>query len=388
MARLLLSTNTAWNLVNFRSAVITTLKVSGHDVICAAPHDDFVPKVEALGVPFIELPMDSQGTSPVRDFGLFMRYRRIMREQGVDAYLSWTPKPNIYGGLAARSLGIAAIPNISGLGVAFSRGRWLRSIVTTLYRHAIANAACVFFQNGENRATFEGLGLLRDVRTDLLTGSGVDLERFDAGRFPQPDAPVPVFLMVCRLLWDKGVGEFVEAARMMKKAGVTCEFRLVGMLDVENPSAVPRSAVDAWVDEGVIRYMGATNDVRGPMAEADCVVLPSYYPEGTPRTLLEAAAMGRPIITSDMPGCRNAVIDGKTGYVCQAKSADALMEAMRRVLRLTPGERQAMGTAARELATSRFDEKLVAARYAEEVERALAFVPQRRVTGANTGDLK
>ena len=385
MARLLLSTNTAWNLINFRSAVITALKAAGHDIVCAAPHDDFVPKVEALGVSFIDFPMDSQGTSPVKDFGLFLRYRRIMREQGIDAYLSWTPKPNIYGGLAARSLGISAIPNISGLGVAFSRGRWLRSIVTTLYRHALANAACVFFQNEENRTTFDSLGLLRGVHTDLLPGSGVDLERFDAGHFPQPDASVPVFLMVCRLLWDKGVAEFVEAARMMKKAGVPSEFRLVGMLDVENPSAVPRSAVDAWVDEGVIRYMGATDDVRGPMAEADCVVLPSYYPEGTPRTLLEAAAMGRPIITSDMPGCRNAVIDGKTGYVCQARSADALMAAMQRVLRLTPVERQAMGAAARELAISRFDVKIVAARYVEEAERALARSPRCGDIGSKAG---
>jgi len=385
VARLLLSTNTAWNLINFRSAVITTLQAAGHDLVCAAPHDDFVPKVEALGVSVIDLPMDSQGTSPVKDFGLFMRYRRIMQEQRIDAYLSWTPKPNIYGGLAARSLGISALPNISGLGVAFSRGRWLRSIVTTLYRHALADAACVFFQNEENRTTFERLGLLRGVRTDLLPGSGVDLERFDAGHFPQPDAQAPVFLMVCRLLWDKGVGEFVEAARMMKKAGVPSEFRLVGMLDVENPSAVPRSAVDAWGEEGVIRYMGATDDVRGPMAEADCVVLPSYYPEGTPRTLLEAAAMGRPIITSDMPGCRNAVVDGKTGYVCQARSADALLAAMQRVLRLTPAERQAMGSAARELAISRFDVKIVAARYVEEADRALARSPRCEDIGANAG---
>ena len=272
MARLLLSTNTAWNLVNFRSAVITALKTAGHDIVCAAPHDDFVPKVEALGVSFIDLPMDSQGTSPVKDFGLFMRYRRIMREQDIDAYLSWTPKPNIYGGLAARSLGISAIPNISGLGVAFSRSRWLRSVVTTLYRHALADAECVFFQNEENRTTFESLGLLRGVHTDLLPGSGVDLERFDAGHFPQPDAPVPVFLMVCRLLWDKGVGEFVEAARIMKKTGVPSEFRLVGMLDVENPSAVPRSAVDAWVDEGRVVRVGperATRDQAGGPPEEE-----------------------------------------------------------------------------------------------------------------------
>jgi glycosyltransferase involved in cell wall biosynthesis len=362
-----ISINTSWNIVNFRSSLVRALIAEGLEVVALAPRDPFSPRIEALGCRYIELPMDNKGTSFARDFGLMMRYRRLLRELRPVVYLGYTIKPNVYGTLAARSLGIPTINNISGLGTAFIRENWLTRVVHLLYRVALAGSYKVFFQNADDRALFVDRGLVATERTDVLPGSGIDLDWFVPRERTTPrDEKAPLFLMIARLLWDKGVREYVDAARIVRAKFPDARFQLVGPLDVENRTAVHRASVEAWVSEGVIDYLGPLDDVRPVIADADCVVLPSYR-EGAPRTLIEAQAMGRPVITTDVPGCRDVIEAGVTGLMCRVKDAADLAGAMETLAEMSREARGTMGVAARRLMVERFDEKIVIRAYLDAV---------------------
>lgn len=344
--KIVATVNAAWNLVNFRMGVLRALVDRGDEMIAVAP-EDAVSRVALAdaGIRLIALPMDSAGVSPARDLELLAGFRRVLARERPAVMLGYTIKPNVYGSLAARSLGIPTLNNISGLGTGFMRKGVLNRVVRGLYRVGLAGAHTVFFQNGDDRAQFETLGLVRPDQEVLLPGSGIDLDRFAAAPPGDPARPLR-FLLVARMLWDKGVGEYVEAARMVRREHPDVRFGLLGGLGAENRTAIPAATVEAWVREGVVDYHPAVADVRGPMADADIIVLPSYR-EGTSRVLLEASALGRPMITTDVPGCRDVVEDGVGGLLAQVKDAGSLADAMRRMIALTPAERHAMGRAAR-----------------------------------------
>jgi len=362
LRRIVLSVNSAWNVANFRAGLVRGLQDAGYRVVVLAPEDRHSQRVRALGCDLIDMPMDAKGVNPLKDLRLIWRYWRRLRRLRPAAYLGFTIKPNVYGSLAAMALGVPVINNIAGLGTTFLRQGWLNQVAKTLYRLALRRSSCVFFQNGDDRSLFEEAGMVSRERTRLLPGSGVDLARFAPGPVQVTAPRPPVFLMSARLLWDKGVLEFIEAVRILKRRGIDCEARLLGFMDVANPSAVPREAVEAWQLEGVVSYLGETDDVRPMLAEATAAVLPSYR-EGTPRSLLEAAAMGKPVITTDAPGCRDVVRDGVNGYLVPVRDAQALAEAMARFAALTPEARAAMGRASRELVETRFDERIVIQAY-------------------------
>jgi glycosyltransferase involved in cell wall biosynthesis len=364
-ARVMISVNAAWNLWNFRSSLIRAMIDAGYEVLAVAPSDEYAERLESLGCRFIHLSMDNKGTHPIRDATLFLRYCQIMYSQRPDVYLGFTVKPNVYGSLAAHLLGVQVINNIAGLGVAFNHGGWLNRLVRWLYKVALWRSRRVFFQNAEDLDIFVSDGLVAKSVCDRLPGSGVDLSRFAVS--PLPSGPKVRFLLVARMLWEKGVGEFVEAARRLKSKGVHAEFCLLGFVDVQNPAAISRSQMDAWVAEGVIRYLGVSDDVPQIIRDADCVVLPSYYREGTPRSLLEAAAMGRPIITSDSVGCRDVVDHGVNGYLCRPRDAEDLADKLTRIVNMTAMERTAMGLRGREKMAGQFDERLVLAKYLSEL---------------------
>ena len=342
---------------------------NGHEVIAVAPVDEHSVRLAELGCRYVPMPMDNQGTHPGRDLILLWRFLRLMRRERPDVYLGYTVKPNVYGSLAAHLLRIPVINNISGLGAVFIRDGWLLRVVRWMYRTALMRSAKVFFQNDDDRQLFISGGLLRAEMTDLLPGSGIDLNRFT----PSPktvglgDESKFRFLLIARMLRDKGVGEYVEAARLLRQRWPLAEFCLLGFVDVQNPTAISHIEMDAWVAEGVVNYLGVSEDVRAEIAAADCIVLPSYR-EGTPRTLLEAAAMGRPIITTDAVGCREVVDDGVNGYLCKVRDAGDLAEKMELMLSLPPEQRSKMGQRGRAKMVTKFDEQIVIKKYLAAIE--------------------
>jgi glycosyltransferase involved in cell wall biosynthesis len=375
VARILFAVNSAWNLVNFRSGLIQALAGDGHEVLACAPPDAWVPRLTELGCRFIPMPMDAQGTHPLRDAALCWRLLTVMRREQPDVVLGYTIKPNVYASLAARwAGGVKVVNNIAGLGATFIQPTWVTPVVKRLYRLALNRSSTVFFQNEDDRELFVDQGLVARGNTQLLPGSGVDLQRY-APADPRAADGRFRFLMVSRLLWDKGVGELVEAARRLRLRHPEVQVQLLGFLDVQNPSAIQRRDVQAWESEGVIQYLGASDDPRPYIAHSDCVVLPSYR-EGTPRSLLEAAAMGKPLITTDVPGCRTVVEDGNNGFLCPARDATALADQMSRMVMLNAAERDAMGCQGRQKMEREFDERLVIGHYRRAIAKALQ--PDRR----------
>jgi glycosyltransferase involved in cell wall biosynthesis len=328
----------------------------------AAPADKFVGELQRAGARFVDLPMDHQGANPALDAMLFMRFLGLLWKERPDAFLGYTIKPNVYGGIAARVLRIPAINNVAGLGTLFIKDSWQTRVAEVLYRVGLSRARRVFFQNPDDPALFLKRGLIDARSIELLPGSGIDTEYFRPlpGQLPS-DRPF-TFLLSARLVWDKGIGEFIQAARILRAEGVAAEFQLLGFLGVPNRTAVPSADVEAWEREGLIRYLGEAHDVRPHIAAADCVVLPSYR-EGMPRSLLEAASMGKPVITSDAVGCRSAIEDRVTGFMCRVRDAEDLAAKMREMVDLEPDERKSLGEAGRRKMIGEFDERIVVDKY-------------------------
>lgn len=357
----LITVNATWNIWNFRRSLVASLIHEGHRVTVLAPPDARVADLEAAGCRVLPLKMDVRGLNPMADVALLRRFRAIFRRERPDVVLGFTIKNNIFGAMAARSAGVPFVPNVTGLGTAFLSGGMLQRVAEMLYRQAFRKVAVVFFQNDEDRTLFLRRGLVRAGQARLLPGSGIDLAHFAAAPM-RADAEAPIFLMVARLLRDKGVLEFVEAARHIKAHSPQARFQLLGPAEAENRTAIRMAEVEGWVAEGVVEYLGTEEDVRPFLRAASCVVLPSYR-EGAPRTLIEASAMARPVIATDVPGCRAVVEADVTGFFCLPRDAESLAMAMRRFLDLEPEARAAMGAAARRKMEAEYDEALVLAAY-------------------------
>jgi glycosyltransferase involved in cell wall biosynthesis len=374
MPKLLLSVNSAWNVANFRAGLVRALQAGGWEVTVAAPADDHVDRVRALGCRYVGLPMDSGGTHPWRDLRLYQSYRELMQRERPAAFLGFTIKPNVYGSLAAHRLGIPVINNVAGLGTAFVKKSWLTWVARFLYRMALRDSHRVLFQNEDDRRYFADTGLVDPVRTDRVPGSGIDLEAFAPTPLPPRGPAEPLrFLFVGRLLRDKGVVEFVEAARCMRLHGVAAEFAILGPVGVLNPTAVSKVELDGWVAEGVVEYLGVADDVRPFMRDAHCIVLPSAYREGVPRTLLEAASLGRPLIATDAIGCRDVVEDGVNGFLVRVGDVLDLVSTCERLVALPQQRLHEMGRASRAKVVREFDERFVFGtylRYLEEIQSA------------------
>ena len=373
---ILMTVNAAWNIWNFRRPLVEALIADGHRLTVLAPPDDAVAELERLGCRVRPLEMSVKGLNPLADLTLQRRFGRIFREERPDAVLSYTIKNNIFGARAAASARVPFLPNVTGLGTAFLSGSLLQTVTEHLYRRSFARLPVVFFQNEDDRALFVERRLVRAGQARLLPGSGIDLARFEARPLPAPEAP-PVFLMIARLLRDKGVIEFVEAARRVKARHPAARFQLLGAAGSENRSAIGLETVEAWVAEGVVDYLGTTADVRPAIAAASCVVLPSYR-EGAPRTLIEAAAMARPLIATDVPGCRAVVDREVSGFLCDVRSAESLAAAMERFLALAPGDRAAMGAAGRAKMEREYDQALVVEAYRAALSDIAAGRPGAR----------
>ena len=371
-----IAANAAWNLVNFRSSLIAALIADGYDMVGAAPPDpDAEAGLGAIGCRFRAVPIDSKGVSPWKDLKTLAAFDRLFAVEEPVAFLGYTVKPNVYGSLAAARRGVPTINNVSGLGTAFIMESWLTPVVSRLYRTGLARSRVVFFQNSDDRALFLERRLVRPEQVRLLPGSGMDLDRFaPRSRPPSARDDEVVFLLIARLLRDKGVLEYVEAARALRAHDPRLRFQILGFLDAENRTAIPRSEVDAWVAAGTIEYLGAAPDVRPHIAAADCVVLPSYR-EGTSRVLLEAAAMARPLVATDVPGCREVVDDGVTGLLCKVRDADDLARQMAAIAEAGGHRRGEMGAAGRAKIVREYDERIVIDAYRRALAEVLGAKP-------------
>lgn len=367
--KVMIALNSAWNLLNFRAGLIRALIGNGHTVVLIAPADNNVSALQALGARFVHLPMRSHSTNPFFDLLLLWRFLRVLHCDRPDVLMTFTAKPNIYGSMAAHALGIPVINNIAGLGSAFIKGGSLELVLSILYRLALTRAIRVFFQNPDDYRQFVEMGLVKDAKCKVLPGSGVDLQNFQPMPLPnlqywyeRDDQSTNnrhfVFLLVARLLKDKGLQEFAEAARLLKTTYPLVEFALLGFKDSKNPNAITDEQLASWEAKNLLTYWGSCNDVRDPLARADCVVLPSYR-EGTPRALLEAAAMGRPLVTTDVPGCREVVRHGINGLLCRPRDPQDLADQMRTILQMPKEQLAQMGKSSRHLVEGQFDEKLV-----------------------------
>lgn len=358
--KVVVAANSSWNILNFRTGLIRALTAAGYEPVVIAPYDSSSEaRRRGLDVEWIAVDLERSGLNPFSDLALILKYRKILSRLKPAAFLGFTIKPNIYGSIAAHSLGIPTIANISGLGTAFIRQGPLLAVVSMLYRLALKRAGTVFFQNPDDRALFVDRGLVQQDKAQLLPGSGVDLQQFASVALPQ--GPV-TFLFIGRILGDKGVRELAEAARGLSREHLDIRVQLLGPIDEGNRTSIPRTELESWVRDGVIEYLGAADDVRPFIAKATAVVLPSYR-EGLPRSLLEAGAMGRPLIATDVPGCRDVVHDGVNGFLCAVRDPASLEQCMRRFAALTVEERAAMGSQSRRKIETKFNEEVVIGAY-------------------------
>lgn len=357
--KILVLSSLSWSLINFRGALIARMVEAGHDVVACAP--DAEPEVVAalakMGVRFRLTPMARAATNPIHDVRTLFHYCRMIRAERPDVVVAYTQKPIIYGGLANRMLGRARFYAImSGLGYVFSSEadgrRLLRLLVSRLYRLGVRRARCIFVFNSDDRAMMLDNGIVAaDQPVMQVPGSGVDIRHFS--RQPLPDDP-PTFLMMGRLMRDKGVGEYVAAARIVRSFRPDARFLLLTRPESENPTGYTAADLEAWRSEGLIEFVPETRDVRPFIASAHVFVLPSFYREGLPRTILEALAMGRPVVTTDMPGCRDPIEDGVNGLLVPPRDAPALAAAMIHMLD-NPQALAAMARAARQTAVNVYD---------------------------------
>jgi glycosyltransferase involved in cell wall biosynthesis len=378
--RVVLVANTLWSVVIFRPGLLRTLVGMGIDVVVVAPPDDTLPRARELNVTLVPLELSAKSTNPIHDIALVRTLAKLYRELRPDIVFHYTIKPNIYGSMAARIVGVPCVAVTTGLGYAFVNTNLVARVAKWLYRFAFRFPREVWFLNEDDRRDFVERRLVDPAKTRVLPGEGIDIAHFA----PRPDGQQPDdkirFLLIARMLWDKGVGEYVEAARIVRRRYPRAVFQLLGATGVANPSAIDAQQMQAWVDEGVVEYLGTTQDVRDIIARADCLVLPSYR-EGVPRTLLEGAAMGKPLVATDAVGCREVIVDGETGFLCEVRNASDLAAKLLSVIELGPQGRAAMGARGREMVEQRYDERIVIERYLDAMRRFGVLVPDaQRVT--------
>lgn len=357
--------NKSWNIFNFRQGLIRALQDQGHQIIAIAPRDEYVARLEEMGCVCVHLPVTDTGSNPLVELWAIFKFYLILRKYQVDVLLNYTIKCNLYGSLAASWKRIPVICNISGLGTAFLANSFSSRVARWLSRSILHRANHLFFQNMQDQEEFLYSTGLSKMSHSLLPGSGVDLSKFSATSFSSPNTFQ--FLVLARLIVEKGIVEFAQAAAIVKDSFPEAKFLIVGGLDVNHARAIDPAALKKWIDNGWVEYLSHRDDIAELINQSEVVVLPSYR-EGTPRSLLEGAACGRPLITTDVPGCREVVRDGENGYLCEVKSAASLASKCMAYLKLALEKKLAMGKASRRLVEEKFDEDRVIQAYVDKIQ--------------------
>lgn len=357
--------NTSWNIFNFRVGLLKALQKEGYKIVCIAPLDKYSKKLQQLGFEYYDIKINNKGINPIEDIKLIKNYYNLYKKINPDVILQYTIKPNIYGSIAARLLFKKVISNISGLGTVFLNDKVSSKIARWLYKVSLVKNT-VFFQNSEDRDIFVNNKLVKKEQTDLLPGSGINIEVYrPSENFVENENLT--FMMIARLVKDKGIVEYIEAIKIIKEKYENVEFKLLGSLYPGNPTAVSNDELDSWIDQGLINYLGHSDDVKSEILKVDCIILPSYR-EGLSRVLLEAAALAKPIITTNVPGCKDVVDDGVNGLLCKVKSADNLASKIEIMILLPKEELVSMGQKGREKIVNEFEEKIVVNKYLETIK--------------------
>lgn len=377
--KILIVGNIGWYLYNFRSGLGKILKENGFDVVFAAKDDGYGHLVRKDNIKFIPLGVDRKGVNPFRDFFLFWELFRLYKREKPFMVVHYTIKPNIYGSMACRVLGVPSIAVVTGLGYVFIKRKGvIPAIAKMLYRITLNTSHKVVFLTDEDLRIFIRLKLIKENKGMVLPDP-VDSERFapeECEANNTREKGKKIFLLMARMLWDKGIGEFVKAAQLLKDKYPRSEFWLLGPIDQGNPSFIPMNTINNWQSVGNIRYHGMADDVRSFISNSDVVVLPSYR-EGTPRALLEAMAMARPVIATKTVGCKNLVEDGINGFLVPKRDAGSLAEIMSKMIEMTEDELAVMGKEGRMRVLRDFDEKVIIGKFIDIIE-GLAENEKRR----------
>ena len=357
--KVLVLANNDVGLYKFRKELIHSILEKGNEVYISLPYGELVDNLVEMGCTFIDTPVDRRGINPATDIKLIQEYKRILKSVKP---ITYTIKPNIYGGMMCRKLNIPYCVNITGLGTAFQSDNWLKKLVVTMYKYALKKVKVVFFENAENRDIFVNNNIIPKNKTYCLNGAGVNLEEYSFREYPKNNSECR-FLFIGRVMKEKGIYELFKAAERIKAEYSNVFFDLVGPME-DNYKEV----LEKYENKGIIKYYGSQADVKPFIEKAGCFVLPSYH-EGMANTLLECGAMGRPLITSNIHGCLEAVDDGKSGYLCNVKDAEDLYKKMKMFIELPYADKVKMGQASHEFVAGKFDKRKVVEETVREIMR-------------------
>ncbi|MGM0897043.1 MAG: glycosyltransferase family 4 protein [Bacillota bacterium] len=365
---MLLANNDIW-LYKLRKEVILRLLDEHYSVIISCPYGEYIEEMVGWGCIFVETKVDRRGTNPITDSKLFVSYVRILKNAKPDVVLTYTIKPNLYGGLACRILNIPCLNNITGLGSGFSKSPILKFLLSTLYKASLKKSACVFFQNTQDMQTLIEKKIVKGP-TKLIPGSGVNLEEYKFSEFPKDEKSS--FIYIGRIMQDKGMDQFLEAAKAIKEKHPKTTFRIVGFIEETQPHY--KNLIKEYEEKGYISFLGYQPDVKPFIEKSHCLIQPSHGGEGMSNVLLETAATGRALIASNIPGCRETIDEGVNGYTFEKKSTSSLVDMLENYINQTYEEKLKMGKNSRAKIEREFDRKIVVKAYMERIEEVCGMV--------------
>ncbi|AYJ79915.1 hypothetical protein AN286_06995 [Aliarcobacter cryaerophilus ATCC 43158] len=369
MKKIILVSNSSWSMIKFRLGLMKELISKGYKITIIAPYDKHVEEIKLLGCSYQNIDMDNKGINPLKDLKLLFKLKNMYKKLNPDLIIHYTIKPNIYGTIAAKLAMVKSIAVVTGLGYIFINDTIVSKIGKVLYKFSFQFSRRVLFINHDDKKEFIENNLVNSKKVMVLPGEGVNTDFFDDQNFKDKRVSIK-FLLIARMLFDKGIKEYVEAANMLKEKYPDAEFGLVGYLDVDNPRAISKEQMIAWQKDCNIVFYGSTDDVKSFISRSDCIVLPSYR-EGISMSLMESASMSKALIATNVPGCKELIENGVNGFLCNVKDSIDLAVKMELMLNLSNDERKRMGQAGRKKMIKEFDEKIVINKYFKIIEEEI-----------------
>lgn len=370
MKKIVMVGNTTWSMIKFRKGLIKKLIELNYEITIVSPFDKHVLEIKELGCNYIDINIDNKGSNPIKDIKLIFELKKIYLNIKPDLIIHYTIKPNIYGTIASKLAGINSFAVVTGLGYTFINNTLVSKIAKLLYRFSFKFSEKVFFINNDDKNEFINNQLVIKSKINILPSEGINTSFFSNNSNNTGNISNISFLLIARMLWDKGVGEYVDAANILKEKYPNVVFGLLGYLDSDNPKAITKKQMNEWESYCNIKFYGSTDNVKYFISKSDCIVLPSYR-EGISMTLMESASLSKPLIATNVPGCKDLIDDGINGFLCEVKNAEDLANKMEKMINLNLEERISMGKAGREKMIKEFDESIVISKYLENIKELI-----------------